>query len=312
MSRDGLPASWQSRLWRVRFLLEGRTIDEELLLLLEERAEALAMFAAERDAFDDPLSWRIDLYFRERPEPGALVEELAAYGFADLCADAISVTEVPPEDWVRAASAQRGPVHVGRFFVHSAGDRERAPAGTVAIELEAGLAFGSGEHESTRGCLLALDWLARRRRPCNVLDLGTGSGILAIAAARLWPCRVLAVDHDAMAVRVARENARKNRVAGRVSVERGDGYRSVPVRRRAPFQLVLANILADPLIAMAHDLRAHLAPGGIAVLSGLLDLQADRVERAHTLLGLRPFRRFELGRWTTLLLRRPRRRIRRR
>lgn len=307
MSEAGVPASRQDRLWRASLRLVGPEPGEDLLLALEQEAEAVCIFADAVDEAEEPGSWRLDLYFRE-PAARARIRDLLAEAGMEPPKDGVTLEEVPPEDWVKAASAQRGPVAVGRFFVHAAADRDRVPADAVAIELEAGLAFGSGEHESTRGCLLALDWLARRRRPETVLDLGTGSGILAIAAARLWPCRVVAVDNDPIAVRVARENARKNGVGRRISVHVAEGYRSLFVRRRAPYDLILANILADPLVAMARDLRDHLAPGGLAVLSGLLDVQAERVERAHTLLGLRPLRRIPLGRWTTLLLRRPRRR----
>jgi len=293
-------------LWRASVRLAGPELDDGLLLALEAEAEAVAAFADERDEADEPRAWRLDLYFREPVDEARIRALLADVGAGERPTGAVTVTEVPPADWVAAASAQRGPVSAGRFFVHGAADRARVPADAVPIELEAGLAFGSGEHESTRGCLLALDWLARRRRPERVLDVGTGSGILAIAAAGLWPCRVVAVDNDPVAVLVARENARRNGVASRVSVHLAEGYRSLFVARRTPYHLVLANILADPLVAMARDLRDHLAPGGIAVLSGLLDIQAGRVERAHTLLGLRPVRRMRLGRWTTLLLRKPR------
>ncbi len=305
MSGEG-PAFARPFLWRAGLLLLGRELGPELLDALEEAAEAVAAFAREVDEADEPVSWQLDLYFREPVEVARIRDLLAAAGADGRLSGEIAVTEVPPEDWVKAASAQRGPLRIGRFFVHAASERHRVPADAVAIELEAGLAFGSGEHASTRGCLLALDWLARRRRPRTVLDLGTGSGILAIAAAGLWPCRVVAVDNDPVAVSVARENLRKNGVERRVAVHPAEGCRGVLVGRRAPFDLILANILADPLVAMARDLRDRLAPGGLAVLSGLLDRQADRVERAYTLLGLRPVRRIRLDRWTTLLLRKPR------
>ncbi len=290
--------------WRASLVLHGRELAEETLLALESGTEAVAAFAEERDETDEPRSWRLDLYFREPATAETVRELVAAAGIEEGRCGELRLEEVPPEDWVAAASAQRGPIAVGRFFVHGAGDR--VPPGVLSIEIEAGLAFGSGEHESTRGCLEALDRLGRRRRPRSVLDLGTGSGILAIAAARLWPCRVVAVDNDPVAVVVARDNCRRNGVAERVAVHWGEGCRGILLDRRAPFDLILANILADPLVAMARDLRDRLAPGGVAVLSGLLDVQADRVERAYTLLGLRPVTRFRLDRWTTLLLRRPR------
>lgn len=290
--------------WRVGFVLR-RPPPPELVGELEERAEAVSVFAHEVDDGLDALSWRVDLFFSGMADAAALRAELSdllgRYGFE---LGDFATTLVLEDDWVRRAAAQRGPIRIGRYFVHGAAERDRVPADAVGLEIEAGLAFGSGEHESTRGCLLALDRLARRRTPRRVLDVGTGSGILAVAAARTWPCRVLAVDIDRIAVAVAAENAVLNGVAGRVTVVAGDAFRCPQVRRRAPYDLVLANILADPLIAMAPDLRLHLRPGGDAVLSGLLDRQAPAVLRAYRALGLHPVDRIDLGRWTTLVLRR--------
>lgn len=292
--------------WRTGFVLD-RPPPPELAAALEELAGAVSIFAHEVDDELEPRSWRVDLFFEGMPDPAELRATLEAllkpHGFE---LDGLATTAVLEEDWVRAAAAQRGPVRIGRYFVHGAADRGRIPADAIALEIEAGLAFGSGEHESTRGCLLALDWLASRHRPRRVLDVGTGSGILAIAAAKTWPCRVLAVDIDRIAVAVAAENAALNGVAARVEVRLADGYRSPFVRRAAPFDLVFENILADPLIAMARELRGHLAPGGHAILAGLLDRQAAAVLRAHLPLGLHLVQRFDLGRWTTLVLRRGR------
>lgn len=291
-------------MWRVGFVLD-RLPPPELVRDLEEHAEAVSLFAHEVDDGLEPVRWRVDLFYSAMPDAAALRRELARllanYGFE---LGDFATTAVLEDDWVRQAAAQRGPVRVGRYFVHGAAERGLVPPDTVPLEIEAGLAFGSGEHESTQGCLLALDWLARRRTPRRVLDVGTGSGILAIAAAKTWPCRVVAVDIDRIAVAVAAENVVLNGVGGRVSVYAGDGCRSIHVRRAAPFDLVLANILADPLMAMARDLRASLRPGGYAVLSGLLDRQAPRVLEAYRAVGLHLAHRIDLGRWSTLILRR--------
>lgn len=290
--------------WRVGFVLPEAP-PPELVQALEERAEAVSVFAHEVDDTLEASSWRIDLFFTGMPDPAALRRELedllAPYGLAP---GDFATTLLLADDWVRQAAAQRGPVRVGRYFVHGAAERDRVPPDSVPLEIEAGLAFGSGEHESTKGCLLALDWLAGRRSVRRVLDVGTGSGILAIAAAKTWPCRVVAVEIDRIAVEVARENAALNGVAGRVAVHLGDAWRCPQVRRAAPYDLVLANILADPLVAMARDLRAGLRPGGFAVLSGLLDRQAPRVLLAHLAYGLHLVHRIDLGRWATLVLRR--------
>lgn len=178
-------------------------------------------------------------------------------------------------------------------------------AGRITLMLDAGLAFGSGEHGSTRGCLIALERLARRHHPRRILDLGTGSGILAMAAARLFHRRVLASDIDPWSVRVAAENARRNFLARRITVVAGDGWRKRPLRHAAPFDLVFANILARPLCAMAGALAQHLAPGGTAILAGLLSSQEAMVLAAHRRAGLILTGRVRAQAWTTLILRRP-------
>ena len=179
------------------------------------------------------------------------------------------------------------------------------PAGPVPIEIDAGVAFGSGEHATTQSCLRAIDQLARAHRFRRVLDVGCGSGILAIAAAKCWPARVVAVDNDPVAVRVAAHNLRLNGVAARArrSSPTAIATRWCVARRRSTS--ILANILADPLIELAPALRRHLAPGGHAVLSGLLDRQAEAVIAAHRDQGLRLVHRFDQGPWTALVLRAP-------
>jgi len=295
-------------MWRLAFVT-GREPPEEALAALAGKAEALAIYVQEEDGEGAPVRWRVELYLSAYPDPQAWRGRLVGLFGEEALEPPLVTTFLPKEDWVERATLLRGPVRVGRFLVRAPGSTHPAGPGTVVIEMEAGMAFGSGEHESTQGCLLALDWLACRRLPERVLDLGTGSGILAIAAAKLWPkTRVLAVDEDATAVEVARRNVVHNGVAMRVEVRRASGYHNVFVHRRAPFDLVLANLLADPLIAMARDLARHLAPGGHAVLSGLLDRQADAVLEAHRRAGLREVRRIRIGPWTALLLRRPRNR----
>jgi ribosomal protein L11 methyltransferase len=180
--------------------------------------------------------------------------------------------------------------------------------GRTILILDAGVAFGSGEHNSTRGCLLALEQLIplrRRHRPCRILDLGTGSGILAMAAAKTLRCAVLATDIEPWSVRVARQNARLNGVGRLVRPILADGWRSAIVPRSGPYDLVFGNVLARPLRLMARDLARHLAPGGVAILAGLLRVQARDVLAAHRRNGLVLERMIHLEPWTTLVLRKP-------
>ncbi len=241
---------------------------------------------------------------------GEAEPELAA---ALAVAEAVSGVAAPlrraateAEGWLARTYAAFPEQRVGRRFAIRGTHLAGPPApGRITLTLDAGLAFGSGEHGSTQGCLRALEHVARRRRPARILDLGTGSGILAMAAARLFRRDVLASDIDPWSVRVAAENAAANGVGGAVRCLRGDGWHDPRLRAHGPFDLVFANILARPLCAMARDLGANLAPGGAAILAGLLETQARMVLAAHRRAGLLPEARFRTGPWTALLLRKP-------
>ncbi|HUZ65737.1 MAG TPA: 50S ribosomal protein L11 methyltransferase [Acetobacteraceae bacterium] len=216
---------------------------------------------------------------------------------------------VAAEGWLERSYAGFPEQRVGRrFALRGTHLRGPAAAGRITLTLDAGAAFGSGEHGSTRGCLRALEAVARGR-PRRILDLGTGSGILAMAAARLLGRQVLAVDIDPWAVRVAARNARQNGLGPRIACRRADGWRSPVVRTGGPYDLVLANILARPLCRMAHDLAHHLAPGGHVILAGLLATQARAVLAAHRRSGLVLAARLAEGPWTTLVLRAGRPRV---
>lgn len=212
-------------------------------------------------------------------------------------------------DWAKRARKPAKPVRAGPFFVHERRWRGAKPRG-IAVALDAGLAFGSGRHETTAGILATLGKLKARKFE-NALDMGTGSGILAIAVAKLWDIPVLACDNDPVAVATARENARFNR-AKRVTAIRSDGYAAAEIALRAPFDLIVANILAKPLIGMAGDLCRNLAPGGVALLSGIETDEERAVAAAHTQRGLRRGGRLVLDGWSTLLLTKPIKRKRRR
>jgi ribosomal protein L11 methyltransferase len=294
-------------LWQSRFFVPGAAV-ALFLAELEDAALSISAFEEAGQSNGDDGRWRVELIHRGEPDKHELAGLLAPLAERSGI-ERIDLTIAPlaTANWLARVAASFTPHRIGRFWVHGSHVREAPPAGAVPIQLDAGLAFGSGEHASTQGCLLALDELARRRRFGRVLDMGCGSGILAIAAAKCWPARVLAVDNDPQAVAAARANARHNGVAHRVHVRWSEGYRSSEVRIGGPYDLILANILADPLCAMARDLARHLAPGGAAILAGLFDRQGVRVIDAHRAAGLRLRRWRRLETWSTLVLSAPRR-----
>lgn len=243
MSEDAQTAP---RLFRVRLYAQAQAMPT-LLERLEPLADAVSIFEHEVDEAAEPRSFAIDLRLARAPDPTALRGELERLGeeLGLIVPDPLPIEEQPPETWLEAAQTRFPPIRIGRFFIHSDPDTP-IPPGVVPILMEAGLAFGSGEHATTQLCLEAIDRLARTHRFARVLDLGCGSGILAIAAAKARPCRVWAIDNDPIAVRVARENVVRNGVADRVRVLLCEGLKRPAARRAAPFDLLLANILADP------------------------------------------------------------------
>ena len=248
--------------------------------------------------------WRVEGVKEVGTGDGMLVAALALAESLTGVSVALERRSTPAEGWLARTQSSFPEQLIGRRFAvrgtHLAGP---AASGRITLTLDAGPAFGSGEHGSTRGCLRALEHVAHRR-PTRILDMGTGSGILAMGAARLLGRRVLATDIEPWSVRVAQQNVALNRLAHLVRVRLADGWRNAAVRGGAPYDLVLANILARPLCAMAHDLAAHLAPGGTVILSGLLAPQERWVLAAHRRQGLRLDRRLAEGVWVTLVLRR--------
>ena len=248
--------------------------------------------------------WQVAVYFR-RPPDEAAVRALVRMAAGDDAAAALTFEPLAETDWVAQSLAGLKPVRAGRFVVHGAHDRDAVPVNALGIEIEAALAFGTGHHGTTRGCLLALDALAKRRRFRNVLDIGTGSGVLAIAAAKRLHVPVTASDIDWLAVAAARGNARLNGVAPYITTVHAAGARARSVTRHGPYDLIFANILLGPLTRLAVPIRRLAAPHARIVLSGLLPSHANAVLSAYRAQGLVLERRIPLEGWVSLVLRRP-------
>jgi ribosomal protein L11 methyltransferase len=297
----------------------ARRLADGLAEALDPGQAAIAAFEA-RDG-----GWTVEIHFAQAPDAAALrrlVGDLAG----DAARDRLAFETVAARDWVAASLEGLQPVEAGRFYLHGAHHRDRVRANRIGIEIEAALAFGTGHHGTTRGCLLALDAIvkAQQRAPCTpnrrapslpspvkngggirrTLDVGTGTGVLAIAAARSLRGSVVAGDIDPTSVRVARQSARLNRAAG-LTVILARGLGDCRFRHGAPYGLVFANILLGPLKGLAKPIAAMAAPGAFVVLSGLLPGQANAALAAYRAHGLVLVRRISLDGWATLVLRRP-------
>jgi ribosomal protein L11 methyltransferase len=268
-------------------------------LLNESFFEGQAAIAA----FESPGGrWDITVHFADAPNEIS-IRNLVGIAAGDEAANDIAFDTVEARDWVKATLEELVPVRAGRFIVHGAHDRSKVPANKIGIEIEAALAFGTGHHGTTRGCLLLLDDVLKAYRPRRVLDVGTGTGVLAIAAAKALRIGVLASDIDPLAARVAADNARLNGSGDLVESIRASGFAAPEFAQRGPFDLVLANILANPLRQMATPMARHLAPSALVILSGLLPPQAQGVIAAYRARGLVLERAIQVEGWSSLLLR---------
>jgi ribosomal protein L11 methyltransferase len=261
----------------------------------EPQLEATAYSILEEDETHG--IWRIDAYPTTDAEAQGLVRLLTSRPSLQVATEALA-----DADWLALALSGLPPVRAGRFFVYGAHDRGRIPANAVGLRIEAGAAFGTGHHGTTAGCLVAFDALLKARRFPRVLDVGTGTGVLAIAAARTGTHVAVGTDIDPVSVRIARENAGLNRA--RAQFARADGLAHRAVAGAGPYDLVFANILARPLVRLAPDIGRALKPGGVAILSGLLRHQQRYVAAAHLARGFRLLRRYHRDAWATLVLQR--------
>ena len=261
--------------------------------------EELPIATSEIDEKKDIWEASIYLYAEQEEDVRPRFEALLAEAYPGL---AIDKEIIPDVDWIARSLDGLKPVRAGRFVVHGSHDRDKIRASEIAIEIDAGQAFGTGHHGTTAGCLETIETVMRSRRVRNALDLGTGSGVLAIAVRKLKNIPVLATDIDPIAVRVARENVVRNGIASGISLETAPGFHSTAFSRHGPFDLIIANILARPLIRMAPQLANHLAPGGSVILSGILAAQRWKVIAAYNGAKLRHVRTIWRNGWVTIHL----------
>jgi ribosomal protein L11 methyltransferase len=276
-------------LWQLTLTLPFAEADN-LTDLFEESALTVSM----EEAVEDGSLWRLDILFAEEPSTQILDQIPAELSF--------ELGPLAEKDWVSESQKMLPPVDAGRFYIHGSHDQPHPANSRHNLLIDAGAAFGTGLHETTYGCLVALDNLRKYRRVENPLDLGCGSGVLALAIAKAWNKPVLASDIDSAAVDVTRENAARNHLAPMVTAVQAAGLNSRKLNEQAPYDLIVANILAWPLVKMAPDICAALSRDGVLILSGLLCSQEVMVRSAYRAQGLRLKQRYPVGSWMTLVL----------
>lgn len=275
----------------------ARLLMERLADPDEEGTEALATSSFQDEAAG---GWQVDAYYAEEPSPATVLSRI---GGLLASGAALTIEDVPDENWVAVSQAALPPIQAGRFLVHGSHDRARVGRRRFGIEIDAGEAFGTAHHATTQGCLEAIDRLARRQRFGRILDLGCGSGVLAIAAARVWPAaRIVASDIDPVSIDVATTNARLNGVLSRMRLMSGAGLAHGTLSGGRVFDLVVANILAGPLITLAPCIAQATRRGGVVVLSGLLGEQMREVAGVYAMAGFRLAERRLRYNWATLMM----------
>ena len=284
-----------TKYWRIEAIVPARA----------ERVftNAFALFGDSVSSFERDLEVRsVAAICSVEPMRSRLETALAiAAASGDCAVPRVQIDPIEEADWLVENRKSFPPIQAGRYFIFGAHFDGNVPAGCIGIELDAGPAFGSGRHESTRGCLLALEHLSRQRNVTSALDLGCGSGILAIAVARTWGAAVLAIDHDDRAVEVTRFNARRNGVERLLDPHRGDGMKAPLMAQRGPFDLIIANLQHEPLEMLAADLLEHLCVDGVAVLSGVLSDQSRALATTYGAHGAHETHRITVGGWDTLV-----------
>jgi ribosomal protein L11 methyltransferase len=302
-----MSAEWETQSaesWKVTFFPCSRAEGEALATIDPDLGiEPPPTLMTSEPDLSRPDEWRLDVYLAAAPD-SALIDRIRAL-VPSVGNAAPSIEKIEDADWVTISQGFLEPIHAGRFYVHTAAHADAIPTGAVAFRIEAGRAFGTGHHETTAGCLTALDRLAEAGKTfTNVADIGTGTGLLAFAAHALWPdARILATDIDPVAIDVTAENMATNDLsAGSIALVAADGMDDPRIRNAAPFDLIVANILAGPLIALASDLTATLSQNGTIILAGLLASQADDVLAAYASNGMKSSARIDSGDWSILTL----------
>ncbi|MDE9451176.1 50S ribosomal protein L11 methyltransferase [Aliiroseovarius sp. Z3] len=283
--------------WTALTTLDGQDAAEALGAAMEAlipEPTGVGVFEVE----DGSGTWEVGGYFTEEPDAAGLALLAAVHKAKDF-----TVSELPEVDWVAHVRRELSPVEAGRFFVHGSHDADKIPDGKTALLIEAAMAFGTGHHGTTLGCLKALDGLVEQGFVGkNVVDIGCGTAVLAMAAARVWPNPVLASDIDQVAVDVAKANVAANNLEERVHCVEAAGFNATELQEASPFDLVFANILKGPLVGLAPDMAKHLSTKGYAILSGILNPQADEVISVYVQNGFNLVERTEIVDWTTLVL----------
>jgi len=297
-----IPTVTPQPLWRLEV-----TVPKSAVLAVEGIFEGIALAVTSFGDDDTPeIPWRVEGYCDYEPDREAITAGLAyAAAATGITTPALTIEFLTPRDWLAENLAGFEPLRIARFFIYPSHYDGPIPAAAIPFCIDAGTAFGSGTHPTTGTCLKALSALAKSTPVNQALDLGCGSGILSFAIASLWPAHVLAVDIDPEAVRVTRRNIRDNKLRGRIEAQQSVGYQSDAVRRRQPFDLIVANVLARPLIGMSRATAQALTPGGKVVLSGLLERDVRWVTARHRAQGLVFERQWLQDGWATLVMRKP-------
>ncbi len=286
--------------WQLKIFVEAEAL-EAFSDLLDDYSEATLFREIEEG--ENKGKWELEIISREMPDMAKLTASFAVLSQAMGAEEPKpELTRVENKNWLKESLISFPPVELGNFYIYGSHIKDPEHGNKIPIRIDAATAFGSGEHQTTKGCLLAMQDISKRKNVKNALDMGCGSGILSVAAAKLWPVDVFGVDIDEESVRVSNENAKINGVAKRVKAEAGNGYNNGHVAQKGPYDLILANILARPLVKMARDLEKNLAQDGVAVLSGLLNRQEQWVINAHRTVGLKLVKVYRINGWSALVM----------